>query len=82
MRIPEKIQNLAVRDRQILFEFYGLFSNRQWFDKVELLLTHPTHMKRTLEVSCNYNPLLEMKDILTFTQTHNLAVDIVDLSHK
>ena len=82
MRVPEKIQNLTVADRQILFEFYGMYSDRQWFDKAELLLTHSTHMKRTLEVSCNYNPLLEMKEILTFTQRHNLAVDIVDLSHR
>jgi hypothetical protein len=39
-------------------------------------------MRKTLEVYCNYNPLLEMKEILTFTQKHNIAVETIDLSHS
>lgn len=80
MRMPVKAANLSNEDKLIIFEFYGLYSSRQWFDKVEVMI-HPNQMKKTLEITCNYNPLLEMKDILTFTQRHNMAIEIVDLSH-
>jgi hypothetical protein len=82
MNMPTQFQNLNDDDRRILFEFYGLYSARQWFDKAEVILNHPKHMKKTLEVYCNYNPLLEMKEILSFTQKYSLGVEIIDLSHS
>ena len=82
INMPQKAGILPNEDKQKIFEFYSLYSPRQWFNRAEIILNHPKHMKKTLEVYCNYNPLLEMKDILTFTQRHNIAVEIIDLSHS
>ncbi len=84
MRFPERAHNLSDEDKKIIFEFYGLYSNRQWFDKVELLVQKvtPTQTNKVLQLSCNYNPLLEMKEILSFTQRYNLTVETIDLSHR
>lgn len=82
INMPQKAQDLSNEDKQILFEFYNAYSNRQWFNKAEVVLNHPRQMRKTLEVYCNYNPLLEMKEILTFTQKHNMSIETVDLSHS
>lgn len=79
--MPQRVDGLSDTEKLQIFEFYGLYSGRQWFDKAEIY-THPNQLKRTLELTCNYNPLLEMKEILTFTSKYNLAVEIVDLSNS
>jgi hypothetical protein len=82
INMPQKADELSNEDKQIIFEFYNMYSGRQWFNRAEIVLNHPKHMKKTLEVYGNYNPLLEMKEILTFTQRHNIAVEVIDLSHN
>lgn len=82
INMPQKAQDLSNEDKQIIFEFYNSYSNRQWFNRAEVVLNHPRQMRKTLEVYCNYNPLLEMKEILTFTQKHNMSVETIDLSHS
>jgi hypothetical protein len=80
-RQPLNIRNLTESDKKALYEVYQLFETRQWFDKAEVFV-HPNQMKKTLELTCNYDPLLERKEILSFTQRHDLALEIVDLSHN
>ena len=43
---------------------------------------HPSHMKPTLEIYCDYNPVLEMKDLLQFTDKYHLALEIKALSNQ
>jgi len=68
--------------RRILGEFYDLNKNKQWFYRAELIELHPTHMKPTLELYCDYNPVLEMKELLTFTSQYNLALEVIPSSHQ
>ena len=81
VNMPQNAGNLPDADKVRIFDFYNLYSGRQWFNRAEIVPNHPKHMKKTLEIYCNYNPLLEMKDILSFTQKDNMAVEIIDLSH-
>ena len=76
-RMPEKQEY-----RRILGEFYDGAKTRQWFHRAELIELHSTHMKPTLEIYCSYNPVLEMKEILQFTDKYKLALEIVTLSNK
>ena len=82
MVLPNKLDRLSQEDRNILGEFYNGYSTRQWFHRAEIIEKHPKHMKKTLELSVNYNPVLEMKEVLSFTQRYNMAIDIIDLSNK
>jgi hypothetical protein len=75
MRLPKQLP-VGQEDRRILGEFYDTYKDKQWFDSAELVENHPTQMRRTLEVSVAYNPLLEAKELLTFTQKYNLALVI------
>ena len=83
IELPRKnYSEVSQEHRRILGEFYDFNKNRQWFRRAELVELHPNHMKPTLEVYCDYNPVLEMKDILQFTGKYNLALEIVPLSHQ
>lgn len=68
--------------KRILGEFYDTYKNKQWFRRAELIPNHPTHMRATLEIHCNYTPVLEMKDILPFFTKYNLGMEIISLSHQ
>lgn len=68
--------------RRILGEFYDINKNKQWFWRAEYIENHPTHMCDTLVIYPKYNPVLEMKDILTFGDKYKIALEIVPLSHE
>jgi len=80
MKLPKQLP-ANQEDRRILGEFYDLNKDRQWFEQAELVENHPKHMKKTLEVTVNYNPLLENKEILSFAHKYNLAVEIISLGN-
>jgi len=69
-------------DRQILGEFYDLYKDRQWFERAELYENHPKQMKKALEITVRYAPLLEMKEILTFIHKYNIGLETVSLSNQ
>lgn len=77
MRLPQKLESLSQEDRTLLGEFYNLYSTKQWFDRAEIIENHPRQFKKTLELTVNYPPLLEMKDILSFVQKYSIAVETV-----
>lgn len=81
MELPRTMPK-STEHRRILGEFYDFNKNKQWFHRAELVELHPTHMKPTLEIYCNYNPVLEMKEILSFTNMYNVALEIRPLSHQ
>lgn len=81
MRLPKQLP-AGQEDRRILGEFYDTYKDRQWFDSAELVENHPTQMKKTLEVFVAYNPLLEAKELLTFTQKYNLALVVTTLRNE
>lgn len=62
-------------DKRVLGEFYDTFSRMQWFEKAELFENHPTQMCKALEVTANYLPTLEMKDILTWAHKYQLRIE-------
>jgi hypothetical protein len=83
IELPRRINEIKNPEhRRILGEFYDINKNRQWFRRAELIELHPTHMKPTIEIYCDYNPVLEMKDILQFTSKYNVAVEIFALSNR
>lgn len=68
--------------RRILGEFYDINKNKQWFHRAELVELHSTHMKPTIEIYCSYNPVLELKEIIQFSDRHNLAFQIIAQSNQ
>jgi hypothetical protein len=38
---------------------------------------HPNQMRKALVLNVNYNPALEMKEILAFTHKYTLGLEIV-----
>lgn len=83
MELPRNnISSLSQEHRRILGEFYDMHKNKQWFHRAELIELHQTHMKPTLEIYCDYNPVLEMKDILQFTSQYNIAYEIIARSNR
>ena len=83
LELPKRnYSKVSKEHRRILGEFYDMNKDKQWFNRAELVELHPTHMKPTLEIYCDYNPVLEMKEILQFTGTYNLALEIIARSHQ
>lgn len=81
MELPRQMPN-GLEYRRILGEFYDTNKNKQWFNRVELIEMHSSHMKPTLEIHCDYNPVLEMKEIIAFTSKYNLGLEIVARSNQ
>lgn len=80
MKLPTQLPT-SQEDRRVLGEFYDINKDRQWFEQAELVENHPKHMKKTLVITVNYNPLLENKEILAFTHKYNLALEIISLDN-
>lgn len=80
MELPVKLP-VSNEHRRILGEFYDINKNKQWFHRAELVDNHPTHMRATLVIYCNYNPVLEMKEILPFVAKYQLGMEIIANSH-
>ena len=80
MKLPKYLPDNQ-EDRRILGEFYDTYKDRQWFERAEIVEKHPTHMKKTLEITVSYPPLLENKEILGFTHKYNLALSTVSKTH-
>lgn len=78
MQLPRKLPD-SHEDRLNLGEFYNTYKDRQWFERAEIIDNHPTQMRKTLELLVRYNPLLEAKEILSFTNKFNLALVIETL---
>ena len=76
MRLPTQLPNNQ-SDSNALGEFYNNHSTKQWFDMAMIIENHPTQMRKTLVLNVNYNPALEMKEILAFTHKYVLGLDIV-----
>ena len=81
MELPRKLP-VNQEYRRILGEFYDINKNRQWFNRAELVEMHPSHMKPTLEIYCDYNPVLEMKELLQFTAKYQLGLEIKARSNQ
>lgn len=81
MKLPNQLPK-GQEDRRVLGEFYDINKDRQWFEQAELVENHPKHMKKTLVVTVNYNPLLENKEILGFVHKYNLALEVISLDHQ
>lgn len=73
---------LNEKDRSILAEFYEMNKNKQWFDGALIIKNHASHMGPTLEIYCNYNPVLEMRDIIQFTSKYSLSTEMVNRSNQ
>jgi hypothetical protein len=82
IELPHYYKQLPDRFRLALGEFYDNSKTKQWFRRAEIIENHPTHMKPTLEIYCDYNPVLEMKDILQFIDKYGLALEIIARSHQ
>lgn len=67
---------------RILGEFYDMFHNQQWFNRAEYVENHPSHMRDTIEIHCNYNPVLEMKYILQFIDKYHLGMEVIAKSNQ
>ena len=81
MELPKKaLANPA--KRKILGEFYDRFNHQQWFHRAEYVENHPNHMRDTIEIYANYNPVLEMKDVFEFMDKHHLAHEVIAKSHE
>ncbi len=81
MELPTKpLANPA--KRRVLGEFYDRFHRQQWFHRAEYVENHPNHMKDTIEIYANYNPVLEMKEVLEFMDKHRLAYEVIAKSHQ
>lgn len=72
-------------DRQILADVYRSFatafdSNRNptayqaWFRGAGIVEKHPLKGTRTLVITCNYKPLLLMKEVMALAEKHGLAL--------
>jgi hypothetical protein len=82
IELPHHYKQLPDRLRLALGEFYDNSKNKQWFRRAEIVQQHPMHMKNTLEIYCEYAPVLEMKEILQFTAKYDLALEIVARSNQ
>lgn len=81
MELPRKLP-AKIEHRVILGEFYDINKNKQWFDRAEFVENHPNYMKPAIQIYCGYNPVLEMKEILQFAESHNVAVEIINRSNQ
>ena len=81
MELPRRMPAKPVH-RQILGEFYDMNKNKQWFNRAELIELHSSHMKPTIEIFCDYHPVLEMKDIIQFANRHNIAIEVIARSNQ
>lgn len=81
MTLPNKLPDNQ-RLRVALGKFYDSAKNKQWFERAELVENHPANMRNTLELYVNYNPVLEMKEILQFVHEYDLALIVNDLSNR
>lgn len=72
-------------DRKILEEVYRTFATRldakgnpvayqEWFRGAGIVYDHPVKMAKTLEVNCNYRPVLIMKELRTLADKHGLEL--------
>jgi len=80
--LPRQLNGLSQEQKRILGEFYDWQKNKQWFKRAELIPLHPSHMKPTIEIYCSYNPVLEMKEIIQFASSHNIAIEIINSSNQ
>ena len=81
MELPRRMPQ-SKKYRLILGEFYDLNKSKQWFIRAEIDEKHPTRLKETLTLYVNYNPVLEMKEILAFCHKNNLCFEIETESNK
>lgn len=72
--LPERLPE-SVEDRRLLGDFYDTFCTKQWFRGAELVENHPTTMRKTLVVKCDYKPVAEMTEILNFAHPRQVALD-------
>lgn len=72
-------------DRKILAEVYRAFATafdgnrnptayQEWFRGAGIVENHPVKMCRTLQINCNYRPLLLIKEIYTLANKYSLDV--------
>lgn len=72
-------------DRQILAEVYRSFATKfdgsgnptayqEWFRGAGIVEKHNVKMARTLEINCNYRPLLMMKEVLAIAEKYGLEL--------
>lgn len=71
------------QERQILAEVYRSFGTKfdpdgnpthyqEWFRGAGIIENHPVKMSRTLQINCNYKPLLMMKDVIALAEKYGL----------
>lgn len=73
------------QDRKILAEVYRSFATRfdgngnptayqEWFRGAGIVENHPVKMARTIQINCNYRPLLLMKEVRSLAEKYGLEV--------
>jgi hypothetical protein len=77
-------------ERKIVAEVYKAFatgfdsqgnptSYQSWFRRAGIVDNHPVKMAKTLQIDCNYRPLLLMKEVLSIAEKHGLSLYIQEV---
>ena len=72
-------------ERRIVADIYRSFGTafdrdgnpteyQQWFRAAGIVEKHPVKMCRTIQINCNYKPLLMMKEVMAIADRHGLPV--------
>lgn len=72
-------------ERQIVAEVYKSFATafdgngnptayQQWFRSAGIVENHPIKMAKTLQINCNFRPLLIMKEVQTIAEKYGLQL--------
>ena len=80
-------------ERKIIAEVYKAFATefdgngnptayQQWFRSAGIVENHPGKMTRTLQINCNYRPLLIMKEVQTVADKYNLALFLQEVDQN
>jgi len=80
-------------EKRILAEVYKAFATefdgngnatayQQWFRSASIVENHPSKMATTLQINCNYKPLLIMKELQTLAQRFNLELYVQEVDQN
>lgn len=67
------------RLKEICTDTVRAFGRQEWFRDVTVYNAHPRTGEPTLEIKCNYTPLLERKRIFEFVERYNLVLRFLEV---
>ena len=84
---------MGEKERKILQEVYKAFATdfdgngnptayQQWFRSASIVERHPVKMATTLQINCNYRPLLIMKEIQMLSQRFGLELYVQEVDQN